>query len=552
MNMPGIPTNESDSELSDPPSNTTFSEVEDEIVVGGQNKRAAPKMSNRSPTLDNTAGKGREAAPEESSGSHYPKRKGNFLFDNLSESRLESSHETANQSSPAPPAGTIKFKPSHQSSSGPGVKGVLLGTWRHSSVPDDQKKHAVIGFIDVRGRLRTRIQPRTKHGDSLAEEYPLPPGPAGTWVTFDRIIFSDHLVGLDYFQVKEYTRLRSEVAPEETEEDRVAAEHVAVQEAIRRVEGEYVSENPVDRPAIAQGVHMPKHLRASVHSDNKRRRVSGPFAASHPAPAEVVPETAANTTMQKDISALHTYHSIEPLPGTRPTRILLGYWKPSSEVDPRDRHAVYGILCQDDVFGVRVVRETRDNRFVDGNFQSGAGSQWIFYEEVEFEPHLQALSKEEIKEYCRVRQHQLDHGEISSERVENETKAVYAAQVRAGTTSCKEADNVTVPTLATSTSPMGVDAVRMSSLRGYGGHEPCQLHRIGQRHTRAALNEDELRESQSRPKSVGFAGGTHASAHSEIVRVEAAPDRIDGHAIHRQRVAMLLMLLMLPQKHLSV
>ncbi|EFY94487.1 hypothetical protein MAA_10066 [Metarhizium robertsii ARSEF 23] len=94
-----------------------------------------------------------------------------------------------------------------------------------------------------------------------------------------------------------------------------------------------------------------------------------------------------------------------------------------------------------------------------------------------------------------------------------------------------------IPTLATSTSPLGVDAVRMSSLRGYGGHEPRPLHRTGQRHSRAALNEDELRESQGRPKSVGFVGGTHASARSEIVRAEAALDRIAGHAIHRQRVA---------------
>ncbi|EXU94497.1 hypothetical protein X797_012433, partial [Metarhizium robertsii] len=475
MNMPGIPTNASDSELSDPLTNTTFSEVEDEIVVGGQNKGAAPKMSNRSPTLDNTVGKVVEEAPEESSGSHYTKRKHNFAFDDLSESRLESSHETATQSSPAPPAGTIKFKPSHQSSSGPGVKGVLLGTWRHSSVPDDQKKHAVIGFIDVRGRLRTRIQPRTKHGDSLAEEYPLPPGPGGTWVTFDRIIFSDHLVGLDYFKVKEYTRLRSEVAPEETEEDRVAAEHAAVQEAIRRVGGEYVSENPVDRPAIAQGLHMPKHLEASVYSDNKRRRFSGPFAASNPAPPEVVPETAADITMQKYISAFQTHHSIDPLLGTRPTRILLGYWKPSSEVDPKDRHAVYGILCQDDVFGVRVVRETRDGRFVDGNFPSGAGSQWVFYEEVAFEPHLQALSKEEIKEYCRVRQHQFDHGETSAKRVENETKAVYEARIRAGTMPYRKSRKAIVPMFAAS--PLGDGDKHLNGQSSYGGPELRQLRR---------------------------------------------------------------------------
>ncbi|KAG5979272.1 hypothetical protein E4U55_005350 [Claviceps digitariae] len=523
--------NEGESELSDPDSNGVLNDLEDEIVVKDHGSRASPKSGGAEASEENDDDEEMDDAPDETGGSHYPKRKRTSIFNDLSESKLESAHTAAPERSPTSPDGSTNFKPNRQSLSGPGVKGVLLGTWRDSVVPENERKHAVIGFIDVRDRLRTRIQPYTKEGESLAADYPLPPGPGGSWVTFDRVIFSDHLVGLDHFQVKEYTRLRSDIVPEETEDERMAAETAAAREAVRRVKENPALENPAQPPALAYGLEIPEQVSSAARSDPKRRRVSSGFAAINPAPQESGLEQLLPTPQQT--MAWHQGRfSIDPLPGTRPTRILIGHWKPSSEPDPKDRHAVYGILGQNDMFRVKVVRETRDGRFVDGNFPSGAGALWIPYEEVEFEPHLKALNRQEVKEYCRVRQYQLDHGETSAERIENETKAVYEAQTRAGTMPYKQPHNVTVPTFTAS--PQG-DEDRTNGRLPYNGHELRQSRRTEPRPIRASLGDNDFRPS--RVHSVEAAERTSVLARREIARAEAAQGRADRHAVHRERAA---------------
>ncbi|EXV03804.1 hypothetical protein X797_003603 [Metarhizium robertsii] len=89
-------------------------------------------------------------------------------------------------------------------------KGVQLGTWIDSQVLQEDRKHAVTGFIDTVGRLQTHVLPETKHGESLAEESPLPPGSGRCWIRFSKIKFSEHLHGLDHLQIKEYIRVLSE------------------------------------------------------------------------------------------------------------------------------------------------------------------------------------------------------------------------------------------------------------------------------------------------------------------------------------------------------
>ncbi|PNY25214.1 Uncharacterized protein TCAP_04848, partial [Tolypocladium capitatum] len=537
---------EPESELSEPdstvpsPSRVGLTELEGEIVVDAQaNRGQRPQpLGTQDPAM--------QGVPDESAVSHYPKRKRTSLYDDLSETKMEISQSAAPEEKTPPYAADSKSKPNRQSM--PGGKGVLLGNWRDSNVPDQSRKHAVVGFIDVRDRLRTRIQPQTKEGESLADEYPLPPGPGGSWVTFERVVFSDHLVGLDHFQIKEYVRLRTLTTPEgtfvlheDTEEERKAAEGEAVKEAIRRVKNNPALENPVVAPAIAYGVDVPDHLAVPNRPDVKRRKVSGSFAAINSAAGEA-PAAGADAsnaqTPPQPMAAHQTRFSVDPLPGTRPTRILIGYWKPSSEVDPRDRHAVYGILGQNDMFRVKVVRETRDGRFVDGNFPSGAGALWIAYEEVEFEDHLKALNRQEIKEYCRIRQYQQDHGEDEAERIENETRAVYEAQTRAGTV-LRQPNNAALPTFSV-TPPVDVDMDRPNPRAGHGGHELRQSRRIEPRPDgrtlRQSLNENELRSGQ-RVQSVDAAERTSALARREIARAEAAQGRADRHAINRERAA---------------
>lgn len=489
--------------------------------------------------------------------SHYPKRKRNSVFTDLSESKMELPNGADGSRTPLP-GQSFKSKSSRQSLGT--VKGVLLGHWRDSPIPDPQGRHAVIGFIDVRDRLRTRIQPYTVINKPVSNDYPMPPGPGGSWVTFERVVFSKHLVGLDHFQVKEYVRLRTD-SQEESEDEREAAEKAAVDEAIRRVKENPAHDNPANQPAIAHGLELPDSASSpGGRPDSKRRRVSGGFASINNSASNSPPQRSpllpsSQPALQPRPSHVSKLHG--PLPGTRPTRILLGFWKGSSEEDPRDRHAVYGILGQNDMFRVKVVRETRDGRFVDGNFPTGAGALWIQYEEVEFEPHLKSLQRSEIKEYCRVRQYHLDQNEAPDDRVNNELKAVQEAQARAGS-GYRHIHQAIAPY-----HPIAVAAEDADLANGrpdLGGAQP-ELRQSRRGESRAAprqsFNENDVMRQTSRPygdqepsrpdsramnrgHSADGMERTNALARREIARVEAAQGRADRHALHRERAAALV------------
>jgi hypothetical protein len=292
-----------------------------------------------------------------------------------------------------------------------GVKGVLLGYWRDSPAENEADKHGVVGFIDIRDRLRTRIQPTTRDGRPMDQRYPIPPGPGGSWVTFDKVAFNDHLVGHNHHVIKEYVKIRAE----DHRKDEASEERARLDLEAADVAAERVRTNPppdaATAPLVAYGPQVPANAVIPNRPESKKRRLAGSFG---------IPSESPKTVQQ----------SLDNIPGTRPTRILLGYWKLSSEEDPMNKHAVFGILGANDMFRVKLTRETRDGRAVNGNFPSGAGALWIHWDEVEFDPHLRKLSRNEVKEYCRVRQRQLDFGESPEERVANETKAVYEAQQR--------------------------------------------------------------------------------------------------------------------------
>ncbi|KAM3545778.1 hypothetical protein ARSEF1564_001242 [Beauveria bassiana] len=542
---PAALDNEQESELSDPDSTVKTpprgNELEEEIVV-----RAKDIIITTHPD-----GEGDEAmaeADEEGTTSHYPKRKRTSIFNDLSESNIEipTSIRAERPERTALPSTSSKTKP--RNSIG-GVKGVLVGHWRDSPVPDIENKHAVIGFIDVRDRLRTRIQPLNKAGEPISAEYPLPPGPGGSWVTFDRIYFSDFLVGLDHFQVKEYVRLRS-AAVEDSDEERLAAEAEAVRAAIIRGRELLQTENPVVAPLMAHGAIPVDANGNPMVIDAKRRRTSNSFVSIAP---------------HEDAAGGPQPLALDPLHGTRPTRVVLGYWKLSSEELPEDRHAVYGILGQNDMFRVKVVRETRDGRYVDGNFPTGAGALWIHWDEVEFEPHIRVLSRPEIKEYCRIRQYQIDRGETTSQRAANEAAAIEEARLR--TTAYLHAHHLHGAKgghaqRGSSSSPGDVDRPDSpgdgSGGRVSGGHELRQLRRAAD----AKSDNNNSNARGARNSSYGFVdagaevlgggagasnGGTprsgdaleraNALVRREIARVEAAQGRADLHADHRERAA---------------
>ncbi|KOS22082.1 hypothetical protein ESCO_001718 [Escovopsis weberi] len=446
------------------------------------------------------------------------------------------------------------------------LKGVLLGQWRDSTVPDAENRHAVIGFIDSRDRLRTRIQRSNVKGDPSGVEYPLPPGPGGSWVTLDRIIFFPHLVGLNHIQIKEYVKLRADAA-ERSDEERQAAEAAAVKEAIHRAKADPSADSITNPLSIAHGEDLPETLTSTGRSASKRRRVNGGAAAM--AEANVHLDSAESSTRPATSPPSHarllpgmSMHGA--LHGSRPTRILLGYWKGSSEPIPEDRHAVHGILGHNDMFRVKITKSTRDGRFVDGNFPSGAGALWIQYEEVEFEPHLKPLSRSEVKEYCRIRQYQIDHGETPPDRIANETKAVYEAQARVASGAHKfdkyaaqraishspplasetEATNA-VENANEDDSNMNLRQTRRNEKRKRRFSQTQQRSLANVADTakpRGAKDDNRVQSSESRSSSRTHAESlekANALARKEIARVEAAQGRIDRHAYQRERAAVM-------------
>ncbi|KAK2675189.1 hypothetical protein RAB80_010173 [Fusarium oxysporum f. sp. vasinfectum] len=405
-------------------SGVDFHELEDEIIVGactnGTRKSCPlrPASDHEDETMADT--------DDEPVASRYPTRKHTSVFHNPSESKMEPLRSLSGERQP--PAVAARAKAPRTSTGR--VKSVILGCWRDSPGPTEDLKHAVIGFIDIRKRLRTRIQPTTIAGETISDEYPLPPGP-----------------GLDHLQVKEYVKIRADsMGTEETEAEQVAAKTAAVKEAMRRAKLNLTAENTTSPPQIAYGVELPDHLQQSC--DPKRRRRSGGF---NPINTVLLKGPVINTPIKPVPGGPQPVQNvIYPISGTLPNRILLGHWAKSDEPDSKDRHAVYGILGQNGMFRIKLVRETRDGRFVDGNFPTGAGALWIAYEEVAFEPHLRSLARNEVKEYCRVRQWQIDGGETAEEKTANETKAVYEAQARVAGTNHKAATPLSICTHSTS------------------------------------------------------------------------------------------------------
>ncbi|KAH9907768.1 hypothetical protein F4778DRAFT_446348 [Xylariomycetidae sp. FL2044] len=344
---------------------------------------------------------------------------------------------------------------------------VVLGVWRDSGISSQDQKHAVVGFMDSRDRLRTRIRNITRNGQMINSRlFPIPPGPGGSWVTFERIIFDDHLIGLDHNEVKEFVKIRlGNIDDNESPQEKQRADVAAVEEAKQRLMANPPPE-PVQPLPVAYGVQIPAHLH-SARPDVKRRRTgsavgtiadrdrdrsdfsehsdrahrteaqrlspdnSGYLQRPERVPPTPPPAQPQPSQQQHQQQQQQQPQVLEPLDGTRPTRILVGCWSKSSAAEDRDRHAVYGILGANDMFRVKLVRETMDGRYKDGNFPVGAGALWIPYEDVKFLPHLAVLTRAEVKEYVRVRQSQIDMGEKDEDRVSNETRAVYDAQRRA-------------------------------------------------------------------------------------------------------------------------
>ncbi|KHE80724.1 hypothetical protein GE21DRAFT_3521, partial [Neurospora crassa] len=416
------------------------------------------------------------------------------------------------------------------------VKSVKLGYWRDSIAEDKRDAHSVIGFIDVRDRLRTKIETVSRDGRSLIHRYPLPPGPGGSWVTFDKIVFDPHLVNLDHFQVKEYVKVRYEqMQSNHPDVNSQEAMLEAVQQAIARVTANPPPETNA-LPAIAYGPDIPEH--ALTRPEPKRRKVVSA------APVEDVLAAV-------DLSG-------------RPSRVVVGTWKHSSEANRRDRHAVQGVLAQNENFRCKIVNQNPDGKEVGGNFPLGAGQIWCQWEDVDFLDHLKGMSRPQIKEYVRVRQRMMDIGELPEDRDKNDQLAVEEALRRYAQGLSKD-EPTTIDLDSSPALPMRgtrqqqqqqqQQQERATNGNINGGYEemedisrpasvpPPQHHennfrpiRQSTRAPRHSLPDVQLRAANRGPQTqtvVDRLERTNSIAQREIARVEASQMRADQRAANR-------------------
>ena len=415
----------------------------DEIIVGSSGSSRASPANIALDREDTTMGENDTSAPAQ------PKRKRSTTNSEAGEGQAEHSQGGSGAWTPVPRGRPPNLsQQTHQVGSNGTTTGtstsskvdIPLGYWRESTVPDVKDRHAIVGFIDTLERLRTRIIQFTRYGAPISLDYEHPSGTGSSWVTFERVIFENHLIGLDHNQIKEYVKIRTEAAGvPETAEEKTANEKAAVKEAMRRAPVHPVPDNQPP-PQIAYGVDLPDFaMYPNGNRPEKKRRVTNSYGPAlspenESTPKSTPPPTGNNGEIaparSPSVFSAIQRSAIDLLPGTRPAKILVGYWRGSSEERIDDKHAVLGILGANDMFRVKVTRHTRDGRPVLGNFPVGAGALWINYDEVEFEQHIRHLSRPEMKEYVRVRQRQIDEGEKAAQRQANEATAVYEAQSR--------------------------------------------------------------------------------------------------------------------------
>ncbi|RFU31411.1 hypothetical protein B7463_g4931, partial [Scytalidium lignicola] len=360
------------------------------------------------------------------------------------------------------------------------VRGCIIGVWRDSNLPSDEDKHAIYGFIDIHDRLRTRIYPINRRGEELIAN--IPTGAGGCWVTFPRIILDSHLSSLSPVQIKEYVKLRTDARPEPTPEAQREAEIQAVMKAVSIVTSQESS---------------PPVLKTSSSQSSLKQK---------PTHRNSLPRQSLNHTPSfKAINASEIQTpKASPINESKPTGVLLGHWADSDEPNEADKHAVYGVLGGSDCFRVKVQRVTRDGRYVDGNFPSGAGALWLHYEKLVLDKHLAHLSRAEVKEYVRIRQRDMENGESPKDRKSNEQKAV------------KEAI-----------------AVAAAEANGSGKRDPSPVE-PELRHS----SRTEHRMAAKQQAEAGAAAGVAAGVAAEKARREKAEAREKQHEKARKEVAM--------------
>lgn len=308
----------------------------------------------------------------------------------------------------------------------PKIRGCRIGVWRDSNQVDDDEKHSVFGFIDVNERLRTRIYGVNRRNQEIRGN--MPTGAGGCWVTFERILYDDHLKLLDPLQLKEYVKLRS-LAPEEDDLNERATVNARLVEQAKEIRAAQEIANPSSTPRPPR--HRPsqrvsKAEKARLAQEARLEDKALVTSTSEPATPRDSPITPSSFVAVNGQAASKADVVLD-----KPGNVVIGYWRGSDAIEEADKHAASGVIGENESFRCKIQRYTRDGRYMEGNFPTAHGGLWLHFPDVVLEPHLEGFSRAEVKEYVRIRSRHLrdlDGEDEGKWKAENERRAARQAR----------------------------------------------------------------------------------------------------------------------------
>ncbi|KAL5350935.1 hypothetical protein ACLOAV_004508 [Pseudogymnoascus australis] len=318
--------------------------------------------------------------------------------------------------------------------------GVPIGVWKSSDERVDERKHVVFGFLDPKLALHGRKYRERKDGSKYSGNFP---SGTGTWaVKPSDWILDPHLIRLNKKELTEYVKIRVKTwRADEDPEVRDSRNKSAVAVAKATAEAAEAAAISEQKPNGAHNTPR-KSNEGKLSNGTRHRSFDEPSlsAAREPRMDSSLSRSTPKGTKGTPSNIVPSSHlGISPRERSKYVvkgrDVLIGYWKDSSEPKAMNKHAMYGVIQSHGVFRVKVVPETRDGRFTEGNYPVGPGRCWVHYDTCILEKYLKDLTRTEIEEYCRICVVDQDYGEGNQaraiDRAVREAKGIVAKKAAA-------------------------------------------------------------------------------------------------------------------------
>ncbi|EHK97656.1 hypothetical protein M7I_6540 [Glarea lozoyensis 74030] len=116
-----------------------------------------------------------------------------------------------------------------------------------------------------------------------------------------------------------------------------------------------------------------------------------------------------------------------PKPNVR--GVIIGVWRDSNELDVANKHVVFGFIDIHDRLRTRIYGMNRKREELVGNLPTGAGGCWVTFPKIIFDSHLKDLSPGQVKEYVKFRVQDLE--DSSTEERSEELNAIAVGRAKA-------------------------------------------------------------------------------------------------------------------------